>query len=79
MRSENENKRIQTHGLNLQSNPSKQWWSSHDEFGLTPFLFHTSKGSLTCRKILHVADGFTSPWKEGVLHVFVAPLKIHSP
>jgi hypothetical protein len=34
---------------------------------------HTSKGSLTCRKIfIHGADGFTSPPKEGVLRNFIS-------
>jgi hypothetical protein len=42
-------------------------------------LFHTWKGSLTCRKILrHGADGFTSPSNEGVLRTFIA-LKNPSP
>jgi hypothetical protein len=36
----------------------------NDEFCLTKYLFHTSSGSLTCRKILHGADGFTSPPKK---------------
>jgi hypothetical protein len=32
-----------------------------------------SNGSLTCRKILrHIADGFTSPPKGGVLRIFIA-------
>jgi hypothetical protein len=36
-------------------------------------IFHTSKLSLTCRKILpHGADGFTSTPKEGVLRIFIA-------
>jgi hypothetical protein len=35
------------------------------------------KRSLTCRKILvHRADGFTSPPKEGVLRIF-SPLEVH--
>jgi hypothetical protein len=41
-------------------------------------LFHISKGFSTCRKILHGADGFTSPPKEGLLRIFVA-LKSPSP
>jgi hypothetical protein len=40
---------------------------------------HTSKGSLTCRKILrHGGDGFTSLPKECVLRIFIA-LKNTSP
>jgi hypothetical protein len=41
------------------------------------YLFHTSKGPLTCRKILqHEANnGFTSPLKEGMLWISL-PLKI---
>jgi hypothetical protein len=36
-------------------------------------LFHTSKGSLTYRKILrHGASGFASPLKEGVPQIFIA-------
>jgi hypothetical protein len=35
---------------------------------------HTSKGFSAGRKILrHGADGFTSPPKEGVLWIFIAP------
>jgi hypothetical protein len=30
------------------------------------------QGSLTCRKILHLADGSASPPKEGVLRIFIA-------
>jgi hypothetical protein len=46
---------------------------------LTKYLFHTSKSSLTCRKILrHGAPDFSSPPKEVVLRIFIA-LKIHSP
>jgi hypothetical protein len=42
-------------------------------------LFHTLKGSLTCRKIIrHGSDGFTSCPKEGVLQIFIA-LKNPSP
>jgi hypothetical protein len=49
------------------------------EFCLTQYLFHLSKGSLTCRKILrHGADGFTSPAMEGVQRIFIA-LKNPSP
>jgi hypothetical protein len=34
------------------------------------YLFHSSKGPLTCRKILrHGAYGFTSPPKEVVLRI----------
>jgi hypothetical protein len=43
------------------------------------YLFHTSKGSLTCHKILqHGTDGFTPPPKEGVLRISIA-LKNPSP
>jgi hypothetical protein len=42
------------------------------------YLFHTSKASLTCRKILQSANGFSSPPKEGVLRIFIA-LKNPSP
>jgi hypothetical protein len=36
-------------------------------------MFHISKGSLTCRKILRRGtDGFTSPQKESVLRIFIA-------
>jgi hypothetical protein len=42
-------------------------------------LFHTSKASLTCREIeRYLADGFTSPLKEGVLRIFIV-LKNSSP
>jgi hypothetical protein len=45
----------------------------NDEFGFAMYFFHTSKGSLTCRKILgHGASGFNSPPKEGVLRNFIA-------
>jgi hypothetical protein len=48
-------------------------------FAFAKYLFHTSKRSLTCRKILrHGADGFTSPPKEGVLRIFIT-LKNASP
>jgi hypothetical protein len=44
-----------------------------DGFCLTRYLFHTSKRSLTCRKILrYEADCFTSPPKKGVLQIFIA-------
>jgi hypothetical protein len=37
------------------------------------YLRHTPQGSLTCRKILrHETDGFSSPPKEVVLHIFIA-------
>jgi hypothetical protein len=43
------------------------------------YLFHTSKGSLTCRRILrHEADGITSPPKEVVL-LTLSLLDIHRP
>jgi hypothetical protein len=45
----------------------------NDEFFLTKYFFHTWKCSLTSCKILwHIADGFTSPPKEGVLRIFIA-------
>jgi hypothetical protein len=48
-----------------------------DEFCLAKNLFRTSKGSLTCRKILRQgANGFTSPLNVGMLLNFFA-LKIH--
>jgi hypothetical protein len=51
----------------------------NDEFCLTKYLFHTSKGSLTCHKFLRDgADSFTFPPKEGVLQIFIA-LKNPSP
>jgi hypothetical protein len=45
----------------------------NDEFCLTMYLFHTSKGSLTCKILQHgaEADSFTSPLKEGMLRIFV--------
>jgi hypothetical protein len=37
------------------------------------YVFHTSQGSLTCRKILqHGADSFTSPPKGVKLRIFIA-------
>jgi hypothetical protein len=43
----------------------------------TKYLFHTTWGILTFRKVLcHGADGFTFRLKEGVLGIF-SPLKIH--
>jgi hypothetical protein len=46
---------------------------------LTEYLFHTPKGSLTCRKtLLHGPDGFTSPRKGGEL-LILSPIKIHRP
>jgi hypothetical protein len=41
------------------------------------YFFHTSKGPLTCRKILQFEanNGFTSPLKEGMLWISL-PLKI---
>jgi hypothetical protein len=45
----------------------------NDEFCLRKHLFHTSKDSLTCCKILrHGADGFAFHPKEGVLRIFIA-------
>jgi hypothetical protein len=42
-------------------------------FFLTKHLFRTSKGSLTCHKILqHEANNFTSPPNKGVLRIFIA-------
>jgi hypothetical protein len=40
---------------------------------LQSICVHTSKASLTCRKISRQgADGFTSPPKNGVLWIFIA-------
>jgi hypothetical protein len=36
------------------------------------YLFYASKSSLTYRKILHEADGFAAPPKEGVLRIIKA-------
>jgi hypothetical protein len=48
-------------------------------FCLTKYFFHTSKGTLTCRKILrHGADGFIFPPNEGMLLIFIV-LKIPLP
>jgi hypothetical protein len=49
------------------------------KLSLPKHLFHISKGSLTCRKILqHETDGFTPPpLKEGLL-IFIL-LKVHRP
>jgi hypothetical protein len=48
-------------------------------FALRSISFNISKGSLTCLKILRVADGFTPPPpNEGGLWIFVA-LKNLSP
>jgi hypothetical protein len=41
-------------------------------------FFHALKECLTCCKILHGADGFTFPPKEGVLRIFIV-LKIYRP
>jgi hypothetical protein len=41
-------------------------------FALRSIFLHTSKGSLTCRKILqHGVDGFYLPPKEDVLWIFI--------
>jgi hypothetical protein len=40
---------------------------ANDEFGLTKYLCSKFGGILTCRKVLHVADSFTSVLKGGVL------------
>jgi hypothetical protein len=43
------------------------------ELYLIKYVFNTSKCYLTCYKILrNVADGFTSPPKEGVLRISIA-------
>jgi hypothetical protein len=48
-------------------------------FVLRNISFHTSKGSLTFRKILRPrADSFTSHLKEGLLPIFIAH-EIHVP
>jgi hypothetical protein len=70
----------------LSSNPTKSPNSNAEvterrngEICVTKYLFHTSKGTLTCRKISRLGtEGFTSPSKEGVLRIFIA-LKIQSP
>jgi hypothetical protein len=47
------------------------------DFCPAQYLFHNSKGSLTCGKIQrHGAGGFTSPSKEGVLRIFIAPCRV---
>jgi hypothetical protein len=60
----------------LSGNPtSNHLVAKQDELAMEimKYLFHSSKGSLTCRKILrHQADGFTSPPKEAVLRIFIA-------
>jgi hypothetical protein len=48
------------------------------EFSLRSIFVHTSKGFLTCRKMLRGASGFISPLTEGVLLIFIA-LKNPSP
>jgi hypothetical protein len=49
------------------------------KFFLPKYLFHTRKGSLTCRKILrHAADGFTSLRTKECCE-FVLPLEDHRP
>jgi hypothetical protein len=40
-------------------------------FALQNIFFLALKGSLTCCRILHGADGFTSPLKESVLQIFI--------
>jgi hypothetical protein len=50
----------------------------NDDFCLTKYLFHTSKGSLTCREMSrHGAGGCIPPSKEGVLRIIA--LKNPSP
>jgi hypothetical protein len=75
------------HPPELPDNPTSRYLvAKHEElamemmnFALQSISFHTSKGSLKCRKILqHGADGFTDPPKEGVLWIFIA-LKNPSP
>jgi hypothetical protein len=44
-----------------------------NEFVFMTYLFHTSKGSSACRKVLHGADGFTFHQKESVLRNFDRP------
>jgi hypothetical protein len=51
----------------------------NDEFCLMKYLFHTSKGALTCREMLRYgADGFT-PIQRKAFCEFLSPLKIHRP
>jgi hypothetical protein len=46
-------------------------------FAFAKYLFHTSNGSLTCRKILrHGADGFI-PLRRKACCGFLSPLKMH--
>jgi hypothetical protein len=45
-------------------------------FTFRSICVHTSKGFLTCRKTLHVADGFTSTSNEGVLRTFIALIRV---
>jgi hypothetical protein len=45
----------------------------NDNFCLTKYLFHTSKASLTCCKIIQYGtDGFTFSPKEGMLRFLIA-------
>jgi hypothetical protein len=54
--------------------------AKENEFCLTKYLFHTSKGSITCHKILrHGADYFTSPPKKSCSAGFLSPLRNSSP
>jgi hypothetical protein len=49
-------------------------------FYLAKYLFYTSKGSFTCRKILrHGTDGFTPPPRRKVRCGFLSPIKIRRP
>jgi hypothetical protein len=45
----------------------------NDEFGLTKYLFHTSKGSLTFRKNYDIRPtALLPPPKEGLLRIFIS-------
>jgi hypothetical protein len=57
---------------------NKVGWSGEEnyEFCVTKCFFHSLKGSLTCRKMSHGADGFTSLWRNACCR-FSRPLKIH--
>jgi hypothetical protein len=50
----------------------------NDDLALRSIFVHAAKGSLTCRKILHGANGFTYPPKEGVLWIFIAVKSVSS-
>jgi hypothetical protein len=60
--------------LPAKSSSSKAGGTDEGNYNSLQNIFHTSKVSLTCHKILrHVADGFASRRKEGLLRI-VSPL-----